>query len=153
MFITGPGGVGKSYLLHTIVKLLELCGEIEVPAMSDSAAKLVNGRTLHSFLSLGCQLMSSIKYDDQTWRSITATDTLIVDEVSMLSAESFKKTDEIFRACTEEDKQDKPFQGKNILLFGDLHQLSSVETTDTPQLVYNLPLWSKFYPFLLTQNC
>ena len=84
---------------------------------------------------------------------ITATDTLIVDEVYMMSAELFKKTDEIFRACTEEDKQDKPFGGKNILLFGDLHQLPSVETPDTPQQVYNSPLWSKFSPFLLTQNC
>ena len=154
MFITRPWGVRKSYLLHTIIKLLELCGEIvEVTATSSSAAKLVNGRTLHSFLSLGCQLMSSIKYDDQTWRSITATDTLIVDEVSMMSAELFEKTDEIFRACTEEDKQDKPFGWKNILLFGDLHQLPSVETPDTPWQVYNSPLWSKFSPFLLTQNC
>ena len=69
MFITRPGGVRKSYLLHTIVKLLELCSEVvEVTATSGSAAKLVNGKTLHSFLSLGCQLISSIKYDDQTWR-------------------------------------------------------------------------------------
>ena len=26
IFVTGPGGVGKSYLLHTIVQFLELLG-------------------------------------------------------------------------------------------------------------------------------
>ena len=40
MFVTGPGGFGKSYLLHTIVNFLELYGEIvQVTATSRLAAK------------------------------------------------------------------------------------------------------------------
>ena len=62
-----------------------------------------------------------MKYEDQTWRSLSATDTLIVHEICMMSAEILEKVDEIFRACTNEAGQHKPFGGKNVLLFGDLH--------------------------------
>ena len=52
-FVTGPGGIGKSYLLHTIVELLELSGEIvQVNATSGSAAKLIYGKILHSLHGL-----------------------------------------------------------------------------------------------------
>ena len=88
MFITGAGGVGKSYLLHTIVKYLELCGEIaQVTVTSGLATKLIYGTTLHSLFGLDCNIETSIKYDDQIWRSVAATDTLIVNEVSMMPAE------------------------------------------------------------------
>ena len=128
MSITGAWGVGQSFLLHTVVKYLELSGEIlQVTATSGSTAKLILGRTLHSFLGLDCEFNTSIKYGDQTWRSINSTDTLIVDEVSMIPAEILEKVDEIFRACAEGSSQGKPLCGKNVLLFGDLFQLLSVQ--------------------------
>ena len=46
-------------------------------------------RTLHSFLGLKCQLTTLIKYDDQIWRSVSATDTQTVDVVSSMSPEKF----------------------------------------------------------------
>ena len=67
IFVTGPGGVGKSYLLHTIVQFLEFSGEIvQVTATSGSAAKLIYGQTLHSLLGLDCDLKANINYQDQT---------------------------------------------------------------------------------------
>ena len=37
-----PGAVGKSYVIHTILKFLKLCREeVEVMAISGSAAKLI----------------------------------------------------------------------------------------------------------------
>ena len=154
LFVTGSGGVDKSYLLHTIVRFLELSGEIvQVTATSGAAAKLINGCTLHSFLSLDCDLNVSINYQDQMWRTIASIDTLICDEVSMMSAELLEKINEIFSACAHQENQNKPFGGKNILLFGDLYQLPSVCTKITPRHIYQSPLWSKFFPFILTQNC
>ena len=154
LFITGSGGVGKSYLLHTIVHFLEFSGEIvQVTATSGSAAKLIYGQTLHSFLSLDCDLKAAINYQDQTWRSIASPDTIICDEASMLSAEILENLNEICTACVEGDNQAKPFGGKNILLFGDLYQLPSVTTKITPRYIYQSSLWSKFIPFILTQNC
>ena len=53
VFITGPGGVGKSYLFPIIVILPELSGEIVlITGTLGSAAKLIYGRTLHSYLGL-----------------------------------------------------------------------------------------------------
>ena len=154
IFVTGPGGVGKSYLLHTIVQFLELSGEIvQVTATSGSAAKLIYGQTLHSLLGLDCDLKANINYQDQTWRSIASTDTLICDEISMMSAELLEKLNEIFTACPEGENQAKPFGGKNVMLFGDLYQLPSVRTNITPRYIYQSPLWAKFTPFILTQNC
>ena len=102
IFVTGPGGVGKSYLLHTIVQFLELSGEIvQVTATSGSDAKLIYGQTPHSLLGLDCDLKVNINYQDQTWRSIASTDTLICDEISMMSAKLLEKLNEIFTACAE----------------------------------------------------
>ena len=39
------------------------------------------------------------------------------------------------------------------MLFGDLYQLPSVWTHITPRYIYQSPLWTKFKPFILTQNC
>ena len=55
----------------------------------------------------------------------------------MMSAEILEKVDEVCRACTNEAGQDKAFGGKETFCFGDLHQLSSVETGVTPRQVYN----------------
>ena len=87
------------------------------------------------------------------WRTIASIDTLICDEVSMMSAELLEKINEIFSACAHQENQNKPFGGKNVLLFGDLYQLPSVCTKITPRHIYQSPLWSKFFPFILTQNC
>ena len=104
-------------------------------------------------MSLDCDLEATINYQDQTWKSIASTDTVICDEASMISAELLEKLNEICIACSEGDNQIKSFGGKNILLFGDLYQLPSVTTKITPQHIYQSPLWSKFTPFILTQNC
>ena len=154
IFVTGPGRVGNSYLLHTIVQFLELSGEIvQVTATSGSAAKLIYGQTLHSLLGLDRDLKANINYQDQTWRSTASTDTLICDEISMMSAELQEKLNEIFTACAEGENQAKPFGGENVILSGDLYQLPSVWTNITPRYIYQSPLWAKFTPFILTQNC
>ncbi len=152
-FCTGPGGTGKSYLLHTIRQYLELAGEtVAVTGISGSAAKLIGGQTLHSVLALDGELKTSMTYKDQIWRRISTITTLIVDESSMMSAELLEKTEEICSECCEKST-DKPFGGKNILLFGDPYQIQSVETITTPRQVYASKLWALFTPFLMTTNC
>ena len=39
------------------------------------------------------------------------------------------------------------------MLFSDLYQLPSVTTQITSWYIYQSSLWSKFIPFILTQNC
>ncbi len=53
LFISGGGGVGKSFLLQTLVLFFESGANIvEVLATSGNAAKLVNGETIHSFFKV-----------------------------------------------------------------------------------------------------
>ena len=51
LFVTGPGGTGKSFMIHTVVGHLTLCeGKfVEVLASSGSAAYLIGGKSVHRF--------------------------------------------------------------------------------------------------------
>ncbi len=152
-FCTGPGGTGKSYLLHTVKQFLELSGEtVAVTGTSGTAAKLIGGQTLHSFLAVDGELKCSMTYKDQNWRRIAAVNTLIIDETSLMSAELLEKAEEICSECCEKPSN-KLFGGKNVFLFGDPYQIPSVETTTTPRQVYSSKLWPFFTPFFMKTNC
>ena len=77
----------KSYRLHTIVRFLEFSsGIVQVTASSGSVAELIYDHILRSFLAF-----TVISKTNEIWRSIAATDTLIADEISGVSAKVFEK--------------------------------------------------------------
>ncbi len=127
IFLTGDAGTGKSFLIGAIVKCKKFTA---VTAMTGSAALLINGSTLHSFLGIGLakepaeKLARSVRKFTPVVNRILETKTLIVDESSMLSDELFEKVDAflkiIKRSC-------KPFGGIQMVLVGDPFQLCPVE--------------------------
>ena len=60
LFLTGPGGTGKSFLIHTVVGQLTYCQGLyaEVLATSGSAAYLLGGSTIHRFFRLDIEMKS-----------------------------------------------------------------------------------------------
>ena len=80
--------------------------------MLGSAAKLICGQALHSLLGLDSDSKANNNYQDQTWRPIASIDTLICNEISMMSAELLGKLNGIFTTCTKEENQSTPFGGK-----------------------------------------
>jgi ATP-dependent DNA helicase PIF1 len=98
IFITGPGGSGKSALIRRIyVDAIGKCKNIHVCALTGCAAVLLNckAKTLHSWagIGLGNGTIESIvtkitknKFARDLWKS---TDILVVDEVSMMSLKLF----------------------------------------------------------------
>jgi len=98
IFITGPGGSGKSELIRMIYKhATSRHKDIHVTALTGCASILLNckAKTLHSWAGIGLgnvpieQLILKIKRNKflkAIWRD---TDILIVDEVSMLSLKLF----------------------------------------------------------------
>ena len=153
-FVTGPGGTGKSFLLHTIKLLLEFSANmVEVLATSGNAAQLIGGQTVHSFFKLTPDLENHFSYRDMTWSAISATDVLIIDEVSMMSGELLETIDLICREVATEDCKAKAFGGKTVIMFGDLHQLPAVMSPPAYRQIYQSPVWSQFKPFFLDQNC
>ncbi|MGL5355085.1 MAG: AAA family ATPase [Cetobacterium sp.] len=124
VLITGPGGTGKTTLISFIVS--NLPGNIGVTAMTGSAAVLINGRTLHSFLGIGlgkeCKevLLSKIRRSSKAIKRWDSLKILIVDEISMLSKELFEKLEYVAQQIRSDES---PFGGVQLVFCGDFLQL------------------------------
>lgn len=139
VFITGPGGTGKSALIRQIyAHATQRHKNIQVTAMTGCAAVLLNckAKTLHSWAGVGLgnasvdSLITKIKknrYAANIWRE---TQILIVDEVSMLSLSLFDKLNALGMAIR--NNYSKPFGGIQLIFSGDFYQLPPVGNKDEP---------------------
>ena len=130
VFITGSGGVGKTYILKYIVNLLkDKQKKVGICAMTGSAAILIDGTTLHSFMGIGLgkesvdYLVIKISKNAKLRKKIFELGVLIIDEVSMLDSELFTKISDIFKNLK---KSESPFGGIQVILVGDLFQLAPI---------------------------
>ena len=101
-FLTGPGGVGKSFIIDIFVKWAKIKYKsnpkaVAVTSTTGISALLINGITLHSFAGVGFgeesvnRLLKKInkKYATKMrWKFIKV---LVIDEISMLNPILFKK--------------------------------------------------------------
>lgn len=151
IFITGPGGTGKSALIRMIYKhAYNHFKNIHVTALTGCAAVLLNcnAKTLHSWAGIGLgngtidQLVSKIKknkFAKALWKS---THILVVDEVSMLSLKLFDTLNAIGKSvrCSL-----LPFGGIQIIFSGDFFQLPPVGDpleTDTQRFCFESNDWN-----------
>ena len=128
VFLTGPGGTGKSYFLECLTNELppSTNKRIAVTAMTGCAAVLLgnHAKTLHSWAGIGLgkapadELIKALKYKaKEKWKK---TNILVIDEISMMTTELFSKLDTIARIIR---KKDSPFGGLQLVLVGDFYQL------------------------------
>ena len=132
MFLTGGGGVGKSYLLSVIYtefpglkhrlskkKNLESVAKlprIQMCALTGCAALLLGhkAKTLHSWAGIGLgkesisELYVKISRNRKAKKNWLCTDLLIIDEISMMTAELFDKLNELGKKIRSNKK---PFGG------------------------------------------
>jgi ATP-dependent DNA helicase PIF1 len=154
MFITGPGGTGKTALIKYIQKDAVRKGfNIQVCALTGCAAVLLEckAKTLHSWAGIGLgkgsfdQLVTKIsknRFLKSNWKS---TDILVVDEVSMMSQKLFELLDAIGKAIR---KNSRPFGGIQLIFSGDFYQLPPVGDKDdleTTKFCFESPLWSQTF--------
>lgn len=132
LFFTGAAGTGKSVVLRALVGCLPP-ESTAVTAMTASAAAHIGGMTLHAFAGIGngerplAQLVASAERKRRdAWRRAAV---LIVDEVSMLSAELFDKLEYVARAVRGNEA---PFGGLQLILCGDFFQLPPVSRSGLP---------------------
>jgi ATP-dependent DNA helicase PIF1 len=133
--ITGPAGVGKSYLISLFKKwALNNNKVVAVTAMTGNAAYLINGKTLHSWAGIGigdsCAelLLSKIRKNFVSKKKWLDTNILIIDEVSMLTGLLLSKLNYI--GCEIKRNPYTPFGGIQIVLLGDFYQLPPVQNDD-----------------------
>lgn len=130
-FITGGAGVGKSFLVSQIKDyFIESETNYSITAMTGSAAVLINGRTIHSFMGIGLakgspqDLIRKIKRNPIIYKTLVHLRALIIDEVSMLSDILFDKIAKIFSIL---HISNKPFGNLQVILVGDMSQLKPIE--------------------------
>lgn len=139
IFITGPGGAGKSALIRIIYKhAFTQFKHIHVTAMTGCAAILLNckAKTLHSWAGIGLgngtidQLINKIKKNKFLKIIWKTTEILIIDEVSMLSLKLFNMLNDIGKAVRGNSR---PFGGIQLIFSGDFYQLPPVGDRDEPE--------------------
>lgn len=137
LFISGPAGSGKSFVLNRFISLVDAQFNgnftVAVTASTGIAATIIGGQTIHSWAGLGISTepFDSTKVDHIMKRRVTdlrTTDVLIIDEISMLPAYLFEKLDAVLKWAR---KSDKPFGGVQLVLTGDFLQLPPVKSKES----------------------
>ncbi|MCP4118798.1 MAG: AAA family ATPase [Desulfobacteraceae bacterium] len=142
IFLTGKAGTGKTTFLHDLKG--NTAKRMIITAPTGVAAINAGGVTLHSFFQLpfGPFIPGSEAYENSRQRMfrfskekkriIKSLDLLVIDEISMVRADLLDSVDAVLR---RHRRNDKPFGGVQLLLIGDLHQLSPVARQDEWQLL------------------
>jgi len=130
ILLLGPGGVGKSTCIKTFEEYaIKNNKNVYLTATTGIAAYNIEGMTLHSFMGFGTGdgelsfLLKRILKKKNIVQRIIETDILIVDEISMLSAELFEKMDTI---CKKIRRSNLFFGGIQMVFSGDVLQLLPV---------------------------
>ena len=154
IFITGPGGTGKSALIKKIqTDANKKRLNIQVCALTGCAAVLIGckAKTIHSWAgfglgngSIGINVKKVLmnKYKQKLWKNV---DILVIDEVSMMSQKIFEMLDEIGKTVRDNVR---PFGGIQVIFLGDFYQLPPVGNKDeieTVRFCFESPLWNKTF--------
>lgn len=125
--ILGPGGTGKSYVVHAIVELFKRCRaskKLMLSASTGCAAVLIHGYTLHALTFL-IPHKTMAKHELLERLDVKY---LVIDEVSMISVHFFHQVSKQISKAKSWDTaaQNKPFGGVNLIITGDIGQLPPV---------------------------
>ena len=142
IFLTGKAGTGKTTFLHDLKG--NTAKRTIVTAPTGVAAINAGGVTLHSFFQLpfGPFLPGSeahennrqrmFRFSKDKKRIIKSLDLLVIDEISMVRADLLDAVDAVLR---QHRRNEQPFGGVQLLMIGDLHQLSPVAKQNDWQLL------------------
>ena len=135
LFITGKAGTGKTTFLR---KLREQSPKhMAVVAPTGVAAINASGMTIHSFFQLPVrtliptqesyrQLFSEQRMTQRKRNMLYHLEMLVIDEISMVRADVLDAIDAVLRRYKY--RKDQPFGGVQVVMIGDLFQLSPVVT-------------------------
>lgn len=150
VFLTGRAGTGKSTFLRHLCQTTRK--KYVVLAPTGIAAINAEGSTLHSFFKLPFRPMAPddadlslingrifefFKYRKEHRKIIQEVELIIIDEISMVRADTIDCIDRILRVYSNNMRT--PFGGKQLVFVGDVFQLEPVVTPDTKEII------SKFY--------
>jgi ribosomal protein L7Ae-like RNA K-turn-binding protein len=144
VLLMGSGGTGKSTLIK---HLTYICNEkginIGITASTGSAAVLIDGKTVHSYLGIGLAkdtpkaLASTLFYKyKKKATELKNLKILLIDEISMIDGNLLSKISAFLSIVRSDSRH---FGGLQIILSGDMYQLPPV----TGILVFKSDIWNE----------
>ncbi len=130
IFLTGKAGTGKTTFLRDVVQRLNKRSVIAAP--TGVAALNAGGVTLHSLFQLPFgPYIPDMRLSSERPRKISknrlalirSIELLVIDEVSMVRADVMDSIDHTLRMVR---RSTKPFAGVQLLMIGDVQQLSPI---------------------------
>lgn len=146
--VSGPAGSGKSYTLSEFIKQAKRKRrKVVTTATTGLAAAHLGGQTIHSWSGIG---LDNKLHDDYIYtmsevrkKAIRKTDTLIIDEISMMHDYNLDMVNKAMKLIRENDE---PFGGIQVILCGDFFQLPPVQQGGTGKFVTESEAWKELKP-------
>lgn len=134
LFVTGRAGTGKSTLLNHLS--WNTSKQLVIAAPTGVAALNVGGQTIHSLFKLPIGVIGdgAIEQPSDVRKLLSRIDTLVLDEVSMVSADLMDAIDRSLRQARQRPAE--AFGGCQVVMFGDPFQLSPVPARDPDERAY-----------------
>jgi len=133
VFLTGEPGSGKTHLINRYVAYLKTQGITpSVTASTGIAATHIGGMTIHSWSGIGIKRslsefdLDALSSKEYLVKRLTHAKVLIIDEISMLDAETFATVDRVCRSIRR--KPDTSFGGLQLIVVGDFFQLPPISS-------------------------
>ena len=137
IFLTGKAGTGKTTFLKTVVERSRKRPIVVAP--TGVAAINAGGVTIHSFFQLpfspyvpGAKVESRFDFGREKRKILASIDLLIIDEISMVRADLLDAIDSVMRRYRQHHL---PFGGVQLLMIGDLAQLTPVMTAEEERML------------------
>jgi len=159
IFLTGKAGTGKTTFLHRLK--MDCLKRLVVVAPTGVAAINAKGVTIHSFFQmpfgpilpdtdLNASKSFNRKFNKTKIDIIRSMDLLVIDEISMVRADLLDGIDRTLRRFKD---RNKVFGGVQVLMIGDLQQLSPVIKESEWHLLKPFYKNGFFFSSLAYQEC
>ena len=157
VFLTGEAGSGKSFLIEHYMKDLNK-KKFPILASTGAAAVIIGGRTFHSFMGLGIMeggvdktVQRALK-DKRVVNRLRKVEGFVLDEISMISEETFRAAEKICRLARNKDLE--PWGGLRVIAVGDFAQLPPIQKRGLRKWIFQSDVWhaSNFRVVQLKQN-
>ena len=134
VFLTGEPGSGKSYTINQFRKWMDEEGiPYAITASTGIAATHIGGTTIHSWSGIGIKdevtdlfVQNIILNKPFVVKKIEYPEVLIIDEISMLNADTLDNIEKIISGVRGTHVTGEPFGGLQVILVGDFFQLPPV---------------------------
>ncbi|MEN9561101.1 MAG: hypothetical protein RIQ56_374, partial [Candidatus Parcubacteria bacterium] len=156
VFLTGEPGSGKTHTVNQYVQWLRERGvEPAITASTGIAATHVDGMTIHSWSGIGVKRaisdwdIETIQSREKTALRIIHAKVLIIDEISMLDAQTLQNVDKVLRALRRKPLMpEEPFGGLQVVFVGDFFQLPPVSKDGSAQFAFMARAWKDANPVI-----